>query len=82
MPADPWAAMQRPGGVRGSASTIRQRPEVDGQDESSACELAESDEELQEEEVNDLGPLFLTSPFCPLAHPVLLQMWWQGCGLQ
>ena len=57
MPADPWAAMQRPGGVRGSASTIRQRPEVAAQDESSACELAESDEELQEEEVNKSGPL-------------------------
>ena len=52
------------------------------QDESSACELAESDEELQEEEVNNSRPPLLTSPFCHLAHPVLLQMWVQGCGLQ
>ena len=54
MPGDPWTAMRRPGRVRGSASTIRQRPEGAAQDESSACELAESDEEeLQEEEVNN-----------------------------
>lgn len=58
MPGDPWAAKQRPGGVRGSASTIRQRPEIAAQDESSACELAGFDEELPEEEVNSSGPLF------------------------
>ena len=81
MPADPWAAMQRPGGLGGSASTIRQRPVVAAQDEASACELAESDEELQEEEVNNSGPPLPTSPFCHLAHLVLLQML-QGHGMQ